>query len=63
MIASDQEVQDKANMDVYKSDYVDSTFCLFSPQISSPPSSYLGLVHSLTSENRLRTFCCCVPFT
>lgn len=50
MIASDQKVQDKANMDVYKSDYVDSTFCLFSPQISSPPSSYLGLVHSLTSE-------------
>lgn len=35
MIASDQKVQDKANMDVYKSDYVDSTFCLFPPKFQA----------------------------
>lgn len=47
---SDQKLQDKANVDIYKSEDVNSTHCLFFPQIPDPPSSYLGLIHSLPSE-------------
>lgn len=46
---SDQEIQEKVNTDVYKSNDVNFS-CLFFPQIPNQPSSYLGLLLSLSSE-------------